>query len=181
MGKESKDEGFNRARSVEQAMTRLEDSSELAESQGHALTAIDRFWLDTSRNVVKESIGAIEEAAKQLIKVASFSQTIYFAAISFGDVKKSLTSLSSGQRWWTIALLVIPLLFWMVSLIFAIRVFTPKTYNTNLESPDLANRIYQELVAYKHKRLLIAYCILVAGFVPLVINVILYLLLMPVK
>jgi hypothetical protein len=156
-------------------------SPELAEVQPDILSALDRFWLDTSRGTLKESIKALEDAAKQLIKVASFSQTIYFAAISFGDVKKSLASLTPAQQPWVIVLLVVPLLFWIASLTLAVQVFTPKIYKTHLESPDLAHQFHTNLVSYKHKKLLLAYYILAAGFVPLVINLILYLRLIPVN
>ena len=152
---------------------------DVPEIQGGALTPLDRFWLDTARNAAKESAASLEEAAKQLIGITSLSQGIYFAAISLGDVKKGLALFSGQQQWLVVAGLVLPLLLWIVSLWFAIRVFKPETYKTNLNSPDLAREMYYEVVAYKKKQLQRAYYALVLGFVPLVVNVVAYLVYFP--
>ena len=39
------------------------------------LTVLDRFWLDTARGAVKESIAALEGAAKQMIGITTLAQT----------------------------------------------------------------------------------------------------------
>jgi hypothetical protein len=50
-----------------------------------------------------------------------------------------------------------------------VQVFTPKNYETNLSSPQLAEQFYRELVDYKRRNLKRAYWALLAGFVPLVV------------
>ncbi|MGD0951737.1 MAG: hypothetical protein ABR985_04980 [Methanotrichaceae archaeon] len=65
-------------------------TDEVVEVQAAQPSAMDRFWLETARSVSKESIGALEDAAKQLISITSLTQGIYFAAISFSDLKKTL-------------------------------------------------------------------------------------------
>ncbi len=142
------------------------------EIQPEPLTALDRFWLDTARNAAKESVGALEEAAKQLIAITSLSQGIYFAAISFGDVKKALPQFAPAWQWTITGALVLPLVCWLVALFFAIRVFTPQVYATNLDSPDLARETYEQVVAYKHAQLRRAHIALVIGFVLLIVNII---------
>ena len=144
------------------------------EVQGRSLTKLDRFWLETTRDSAKESIGALEEAAKQLISVTSLLQAIYFAAISFGELKKSLV-VEGAVDWLLVFLFVLPIVFWLFSLGFAVRVFKPKTYKTNLSSPDLARQMYEDVVSYKHKQLGRAHIFLLLGFVPLVVNIVLYL------
>jgi p-aminobenzoyl-glutamate transporter AbgT len=74
-----------------------------------------------------------------------------------------------------IVLFVSPIVLWLVCLFFAVRVFTPKNYETNLSSPQLAEQLYQDLVSYKHRNLKRAYWALLAGFVPLVVAVVYYL------
>ena len=150
------------------------ESPPIIEVQSQPLTALDRFWLETARNAAKESVGALEEAAKQLIAITSLSQGIYFAAISFGDVKKALPQFASAQQLAITGALVLPLLCWVVALAFAILVFKPETYRTNLDSPDLARETYQAVVAYKHKQLRRAHIALVIGFAPLIVNVVLF-------
>ncbi len=153
---------------------------ETEEIQGVALTPLDRFWLDTARTAAKDSITSLEEAAKQLIAIATLAQTIYFAAISFSDLKKGLVQLAPAQQWTFVILLAVPIAAWLVSLWFAIRVFKPETYRTNLNSPDLARDLYMQVVAYKHQQLQRAYLALAVGFIPLLLNIMLYLLYAPV-
>ncbi len=142
--------------------------------RGVSLTKLDRFWLATARSAAKESVGALEEAAKQLISVTSLLQAIYFAAISFSDLKGSLV-VEGAKDYLLVLLFVLPIVLWLASLSFAIRVFKPETYKTNLSSPDLARSIYGEIVAYKHRQLRRAHQFLLLGFVPLVVNIVLYL------
>ncbi|MCX7840731.1 MAG: hypothetical protein N2559_14955 [Anaerolineae bacterium] len=144
------------------------------EIQPQPLTALDRFWLETARGAAKESVGALEDAAKQLIAITSLSQGIYFAAISFGDIKKVLPQFALAWQWTITAALVLPLVCWLVALFFAIRVFVPRVYATNLDSPDLARETYERVAAYKHTQLRRAHLALVLGFVPLIVNIVLF-------
>lgn len=142
--------------------------------RGGSLTRLDRFWLETAQGAAKESVTALEEAAKQLISVTSLLQAIYFAAISFSEVKGGLAS-EGAVGWMLLLMFVLPIVFWLISLSFAVRVFKPETYKTNLSSPDLAQKMYGDMVAYKHRQLRRAHLFLVLGFVPLVVNIVLYL------
>jgi|GEM_PF-530611 len=153
---------------------------QIVQAQGQPVGALDKFWLDTARDTAKESVKAIEDAAKQLIPIASLAQTIYFAAVSFSNVKKAFAPTALEWRFLMTTGLALPLLFWIASLIFAIRVFTPKVYDTNLESPDMARGTYLKVVTYKHKMLRWAHWLFVLGLVPLAINLILYVALIPV-
>ena len=147
---------------------------EMTEVQGAQPSAMDRFWLETARNAAKESIASLEEAAKQLITVTSLTQGIYFAAISFSDLKKALV-VQDQQGWLLVLLFASPIVFWLISLGYAIRVFTPETYKTNLQSPDLAREMLQEITTYKQKQLQNAYHALLIGFLLLVANIVIYL------
>ncbi|MFZ3148939.1 MAG: hypothetical protein WA137_07845 [Methanothrix sp.] len=60
------------------------------------------------------------------------------------------------EAWLRILLFVSPIVLWLVCLFFAVRVFTPETYRTNLSSPQLAEQLYRELVSYKHLNLKLA-------------------------
>jgi hypothetical protein len=149
-------------------------TDDLPEVQAAQPSAMDRFWLETARSVSKESIAALEDAAKQLISITSLTQGIYFAAISFSDLKKALV-VHDLQGWLLVFLFASPILLWLVSLAYAVRVFAPETYKTNLQSPDLAREMLQEIVAYKHSQLKLAHKALLLGFVLLVVNIIVYL------
>lgn len=141
---------------------------------GEDVTELDEFWLETTRTAVKESISSLEEAAKQLIGAVTLVEGIYFAAVSFSDLHKVM-AVSGWETWLLILLFVSPILAWLVCLFFAIRVFTPEIYKTNLCSPDLAEQVYGKIVSHKHRNLKRAYWALLIGFVPLVIAVVYYL------
>jgi hypothetical protein len=141
-------------------------------------SAMDRFWLESARGAAKESIPALEEAAKQLITITSLTQGIYFAAISFSDLKKVLI-VNDWHGWLLVLLFTSPIILWLISLAFAVCVFIPETYNTNLQSPDLAKEMLQQMAAYKHQQLLRAHKALLLGFVLLAVNIVIYLGWMP--
>jgi len=144
------------------------------DAMGEPVTELDEFWLETARTAVRESVASLEEAAKQLIGAVTLVEGIYFAAISFSDLSKVM-AVQGAQADLRILLFVSPIVLWLVCLFFAVRVFTPDTYKTNLSSPQLAEQLYRELVGYKHRNLKRAYWALLAGFVPLVVAVVYYL------
>ena len=141
---------------------------------GEPVTELDEFWLETARSAVRESIASLEEAAKQLIGAVTLVEGIYFAAVSFSDLR-SVMAVQGTEANFRIVLFVSPIILWLVCLFFAVSVFTPETYKTNLSSPELAEQLYQELVSYTHRNLKRAYWALLAGFVPLVVAMVFYL------
>jgi hypothetical protein len=152
----------------------MPDNPAVPDAIGEPVTELDEFWLETARTAVRESIASLEEAAKQLIAAVTLAEGIYFAAISFSDLSKVM-AVQGAQADFRIMLFVSPIILWLVCLFFAVRVFTPKNYETNLSSPELAEQLYREMVGYKHRNLKRAYWALLAGFVPLVVAVVYYL------
>jgi len=139
-----------------------------------SLTKLDRFWLETAQGAAKDSLDALEEAAKQLISVTCLLQATYFAAIYLSNLKENLVA-ENASGWLLVLLFVLPVILWLASLSLAVRVFKPVTYKTNLSSPDLARQMYGEMVTYKQKQLQRAHLFLVLGLIPLVLNIVLYL------
>ena len=152
----------------------MPDNPVTPDAIGEPVTELDEFWLETARTAVRESVASLEEAAKQLIGAVTLVEGIYFAAISFSDLSKVM-AVQGPEAWFRIGLFVLPIVLWLVCLFFAVRVFTPKNYETNLSSPELAEQLYLGLVGYKHRNLKRAYWALLAGFVPLVVAVVYYL------
>ena len=145
-----------------------------ADAVGEPVTELDEFWLEIARDTVKESISSLEEAAKQLISAVTLVEGIYFATVSFSDLRK-VTAVQGTDAWLRVLLFVSPIVIWLICLFFAVRVFTPETYKTNLSSPELAEGVYKEMVGYKHRNLKRAYWALMAGFVMMVVAVVYYL------
>ncbi len=66
----------------------MPDNADAPDAIGEPVTELDEFWLETARTAVRESIASLEEAAKQLIGAVTLVEGIYFAAISFSDLRK---------------------------------------------------------------------------------------------
>jgi len=156
-----------------------EPASNLTEAQSAPLDPIDRFWIEISHELAKESVASIEGAAKQVIGITSALQAVYFAVISFADLRRALGS-GWMTRWFLVEFLLPPIV-WTLSLALAASCFSPKSYRTNLRSPDLAEKFYRDITHYKHRQLVRSYYALVVGFILVLANAIGFLQFGPVK
>jgi len=145
-----------------------------------AQTELDLLWLEAVRESAKQSPDKLEEAAKQLITITSLSQGIYFTVVSFSEVKAGLAQLQWTLYVGSIIVFVLPLFAWILSLVFAIRVFKPEDYWLNLNSPSLAEEFMSRVTSYKSGQLQRAYGFLIAGFGLLIIAIAFYFLFLPV-
>jgi len=116
-----------------------------------------KFWKDTAKGLLGESVKSIEETAKQIVGVAGILEGLYFHAIAYSDVRGKL---ASG---WLVLLYVMPLAFWLGSLLAALLVFFPRTYASNISSWRESKAAFERIVTYKHAVLKIAGLFLVLG------------------
>jgi hypothetical protein len=143
---------------------------------------IHSLWLEQGKDMIKGALTKQEEAAKQLITITTLLQGIYFAAISFSDLKKALMvqQLQGVILTTLVMLFAIPIIFWLISLIFSMRVIVPVTRLTNLYSPDLISEAFNKAVDHKQRNLYYAQWSLILGLIPLAINIYIYLALMQI-
>lgn len=141
---------------------------------GERVTEEDILWLEMGKSVVKDAVHRVEEAAKQLISITSALQAIYFAAISFSDLKKAFV-MQDLYGWILVALFVLPIVIWLISLAFAVNVLVPVRREMIYNSPDNMKNVYLGIINDKYLHLKYAHWALILGFIPLIINVIVYL------
>jgi hypothetical protein len=122
-----------------------------------------KFWKDTAKGLMGESIKSIEEAAKQIIAIAAILEGLYFHAIAFSDVRGGLGSVRA------LMVYLLPLLLWLVSLLAALLVFFPRTYEANISSWRESRAAFERVVAYKHAMLKAAGLFLFLGVLALVV------------
>lgn len=115
-----------------------------------------KFWKDTAKGLLGESIKSIEEAAKQIIGVASILEGLYFHAITYSNIRSSLDTP-------LLLLYISPLVCWLVSLCFAVLVFFPRTYAGNISSWRDSKAAFEQIVKYKHNMLKAAGIFLALG------------------
>jgi hypothetical protein len=89
--------------------------------------------------------------------VAGILEGLYFHAIAYSDIRSNL---GSGCL---ILVYLAPLALWLVSLLFALLVFFPRTYATNINSWRESKSAFERLVAYKHGMLKISGILLALG------------------
>lgn len=128
----------------------------------------DPFWRENAKKLVEGSIDTLDSMAKELIALISLLEGLYFHAITFSDLRGTLTG-------WLIWSYIFPIALWMIGLLFALWALFPRTYSINTGSSRNAKEIYEQIVSKKHFRLRIAAILLVFSFLPLMISVYYYL------
>ena len=125
-----------------------------------------KFWKQTAKGLLTESIKSIEEAAKQIIGVTGVLEGLYFHAIAYSDVRV-------GLKDWEALVYILPLLFWLVSLGCALLVFFPSTYDANINSWRESRATFEKIVRRKHMMLKAAGATLALGalFLPAALGI----------
>ena len=127
-----------------------------------------KFWRDNAKTMLGQSIESIESAAKQIIAICGILEVIYFHAITYSDIRGCIGTVEG-------IFYLAPLVLWLLSILFAVLVFSPKVYHTNIASSRESKETFIKIITYKHKRLKISQYIFFVSFVFLLIAMGLYL------
>lgn len=127
-----------------------------------------KFWRDNAKSMLGTSIESIEDAAKQLIAICGILEGIYFHAITYSDIRGNICVVTG-------IFYLAPLVLWLVSILFAVLVFSPKVYQTNIASWAESKETFIQIVIYKHKRLKTSQIVFFVSFIFLLIAMGLYL------
>lgn len=117
------------------------------------------FWRDLGKALIRESIGTIDETARQIITVAGILEGLYFHAIAFGDLRGKV---AGG---WPLALYLAPLVLLLASLCAGLLVFFPSHYRLNFHSSTASHELHERVVASKLRLMRTAAIFLVLGLV----------------
>lgn len=123
--------------------------SKTDEDRDNDLVAKNRaFWLTVGESLVKGSIEATDEVAKQLIGVVGVLEGLYFNAIAFSDLRDPTKyPVAKLAIQWPIY--VVPVTLLLISLIAALAVFFPATFRMNLHSSEAAKLVFERIAARK--------------------------------
>jgi len=116
--------------------------------EGIALTSEDEFWMCKMREMTANAVKSVEEAAKQLIAMITLIGGIYGAVLAFSGIKE----IPKGSLW-AVLFYASPILLWLVSLFFALRVFKTQTYHYYSNSPDSAEAMFKNIRDFKYRNL----------------------------
>ena len=118
------------------------------------------FWRDLGKTLIRESIGTIDETARQIVGVAGILEGLYFHAITFGDLRGKVSG-------WPLVVYLAPIVLLLFSLIAGLLVFFPDRYRLNFHSSEASHQVYERVVASKLRLLRIAGGCLVLAVVAL--------------
>lgn len=127
------------------------------------------YWEKVDREAPLVAIAKCEEAAKQLITINSLTTTAYVSIISFSDILKHPLSMRPD-----LLFLVLPLPFWLTSLILATRVIVPRAYTVKQIRDD-----YVRISRVKYRFLQWGYVLLFISMLALIAVIVIYLLYVP--
>jgi hypothetical protein len=127
------------------------------------------FWRDIGKTMARESIGTIDETARQIITVAGVLEGLYFNAIAFGDLRGQVAGALP------LAIYLAPVVLLLFSLCAGLLVFFPAHYRLNLQSSKGSQEIHERVVASKLRLMRIAAICLVLAVVGLIGAVWIYL------
>lgn len=127
------------------------------------------FWRESAKQIVRQSIPAIEESAKQAATIDGLLIGFYVHAVAFADLR--------GQVFqsWQLVLYISPVCFWLLSTGAALAVFWLKSYTLNIQSSTGAKDTIERIARQKHNRLRVSFIFLVAGILMLLLVLIVYL------
>ena len=127
-----------------------------------------KFWRDNAKSMLGTSIESIESAAKQIIVICGILEGIYFHAITYSDIRGCIGVVTG-------IFYLAPLVLWLLSILFAVLVFSPKVYHTNIVSGRESKETFIKIVTYKHGMLKTSQTIFFISFIFLLIAMGLYL------
>lgn len=122
-----------------------------------------KYWRNVANDAAVQAVARVEDAAKQIVALTGTLQGLYLAIIAFSSLQQRVTSV-------TALLFLLPVLFWLLSMLCATRVFVPRVRNTDLGdiSPGAWQRLrdaYATVVDDKLAWLQRAHLLLVVSFV----------------
>ncbi len=126
------------------------------------------FWRDIGKTMVRESLGTIDETAKQLIGVTGILEGLYFHAIAFGNLRGQVHGLLG-------ALYIVPVLLLLASLAAALMVYFPDRHRVNVNSSEASRLLYERVLASKLRALRLASLFLVLGVAAILYAMLVYL------
>ncbi len=130
------------------------------------------FWTGIIKDFFRQSINSIESAAKQIITITGIVTGIYFHAITFTDIRKEATTLAG-------IIYVLPIILWLLSLIFSFKVLNPKVYLMSFTTEEIAKENYRLLSKKKYSQYRYAYQLFLVGIAAVALALIHYLFMLP--
>ncbi len=129
---------------------------------------LKEFWRDAGKDIVNKSIDTLEGVAKQILTVAGILEGLYFHAITFTDLRGSVSE-------WVLAIYLTPVVLLLLSIVFSLIVFLPEAYQFNIANWRVCKTRFEEISYSKLVAVRLASIFLGLAVVSLIVAVWIYL------
>lgn len=129
---------------------------------------VEGYWRERGQDLVRGSIDALDESAKQIATIAGILEGLYFHAVTFSDLRNATIT------GWLMFVYLLPLILLLLSLVAALLVFFPETYKINLLSWEACKFAYQQVARSKRVLVRLSAINLALGIVSMTITLGLY-------
>jgi hypothetical protein len=156
----------------------MAEDSEVTDLIGEPLTEEDSDFIKNLQELLKAGIAEPIDGAKQVITTNGLLLTVYFVAISFGKFKDM--SYESGLLYGIqTCLFCVPILLFLLSTYYALRVYIPVSSYPSIYSPDLRTQTYKYIIDYRYSQLKRSILSMELGFVLMLVCFIVYMIFIP--
>src|SRR5690242_19027461 len=97
--------------------------------QEKIINATADHWRKIGNEAPVQAVTRVEDAAKQLIKLTGTLQGLYFTVVTFSSLQQRVKGWNGGAL-----LLLLPVLFWLLSMLCATLVFIPRVRDVDLNN-----------------------------------------------
>lgn len=119
----------------------------------------DDVWLAHGAKMLEESVPGVRSAASELIKALGLLQTVYLGILGFAKF------IPENMEVYNKALFVAPIVPWVVSTYYCLRVMKTEIVRINLRSPSDIREKAAALLEEKQGHLDTAFAFLIAGII----------------
>jgi di/tricarboxylate transporter len=112
-------------------------------------TEDETAWITYSRDLIKASAKILDDEARALVTLGSSLITLYIAALTFLKLP-GFFELQFNQRF---LIIILPIVFWLLSIAFNLYVYFPGKYKFSTKFPDVTKRELDRAINKKYNRL----------------------------
>lgn len=105
---------------------------------------LKEFWREAGKRIVTSSIETLESVAKQILAVAGILEGLYFHAITFADLRGTVSG-------WVLFIYILPVVLLLLSIICALAVFLPEIYHINIANWRMCKSTFEKISKSKIK------------------------------
>jgi len=128
---------------------------------------IEKYWINLNKEIHSTSPERLDKLNQQMIQLNGLISTVYFGIISATEILKTgLTILDVFGK----IIVVLPLVFWIMSIMVIVYAWSPKLYSIHLNDPGESKKYFEKNIINKARWLKVAYGLFALGIIFLMVS-----------